>query len=309
LTERLGQPGLHLQRLAKSHVRRELVPAETPLAFRESMELEEPIELLEPLAFILSRLLGQLAERLRARSLATDHVQLDLTLEVHADRELAAEPPPGPVMTLFQRVLKLPVPTQDAKVLLKLLQLDLSAHPPAAPVKKVSIEAFPARLRFVQAGLFEPLAPEPAKLEITLARLRAVVGEKDNEDRNRVGFPARLDSHRPDSFAVLPIGYRRSESGKPSSRSCLALRWFRPVLDAWIEFSGGLPATVAFNHINATVLRASGPWRSTGAWWDENRQWQHDEWDLHLSIGGGIAVYRVFCDLHSRQWFVAGMYD
>jgi protein ImuB len=215
---------------------------------------------------------------------------------------------------LFQRVLKLPVPTQDAKVLLKLLQLDLTAHPPAAPIRKVGIETFPARLRCVQAGLFEPLAPEPAKLEITIARLRAVVGEKDKEDRNRVGFPARLDSHRSDSFAVLPLSYRHNEKHKPRSRSCLALRLFRPVLAAWIEFSGGLPAAITFNHFHATVLRASGPWRSTGAWWDENRQWRHDEWDLLLDLDGGvadggIALYRVFCDLHSRQWFVVGMYD
>src|SRR4051794_40818099 len=44
LTERLGQEGLHLQRLARGETQRELVPAEPPLTFRESMELEERVD-------------------------------------------------------------------------------------------------------------------------------------------------------------------------------------------------------------------------------------------------------------------------
>src|SRR5215472_12500589 len=132
LTQRLGQPGLHLQRLARGEVQRELVPASPPPLFQEA-ELEEAIDLLEPLGFILNRLLDELLDRLRARSLATDQVHVDLELEVHADRQLQAENPPEsttiPTLPLHQRVLKLPVPTQDAKVLLKLLQLDLAAHP------------------------------------------------------------------------------------------------------------------------------------------------------------------------------------
>jgi protein ImuB len=85
-------------------------------------------------------------------------------------------------MAEYQRTLKLAAPSQDVKVLLKLLHLDLSAHPPEAPIKKITVEAFPARLRSVQAGLFQPLAPEPAKLEITLARLRDVVGAEDGQE-------------------------------------------------------------------------------------------------------------------------------
>src|SRR6185369_5841609 len=170
LTERLGQYGLHLQRLARGAVMRELVPAALPASFQESTELEEPIELLEPLAFVLNRLLEQLMERLVERSLATDQIEIELTLEVHSDRDINA-PVSCSTLTTYQRTVKLPVPTQDGKVLLKLAQLDLAAHPPQAPVKKIKIAAIPARIRFTQTGLFQPLAPEPAKLEITMARL------------------------------------------------------------------------------------------------------------------------------------------
>src|SRR6476660_7726461 len=153
LTERLGQYGLHLQRLARGAVMRELVPAALPASFQESTELEEPIELLEPLAFVLNRLLDQLMERLIERSLATDQIEIVLSLEVHPDRENNAPVTCGSTLTTYQRTVKLPVPTQDAKVLLKLAQLDLAAHPPHAPVKKIKVEAIPSRIQFTQARL------------------------------------------------------------------------------------------------------------------------------------------------------------
>src|SRR5579884_973272 len=55
LTERLGQRGLHLHRLAQGAVMRELVPTEPPASFAECEELEEAVELLEPLSFVLNQ--------------------------------------------------------------------------------------------------------------------------------------------------------------------------------------------------------------------------------------------------------------
>jgi len=329
----LGQAGLHLQRLARGEVRRELAPFETAASFQETAELEEAVDLLEPLGFILNRLLDELLERLQARSLATDQVRVDLELEVHLDRQLQGENSSGgdgAIQSLHQRVLKLPVPTQDAKVLLKLLQLDLAAHPPQAPVKKITVEAFPARARPAQAGLFQPLAPEPAKLEITLARLRAAVGEQDDQARQRVGFPMVMDSHRPDSFQVLLLSAEANPSSSKSRSSthhamacCLStprlvLRWFRPPLAAWVECSPavvtgrGQPTAIIFNGVKASVVQASGPWLSNGAWWDRAVQWQREEWDVHLSFincNGAYGLYRILRDLQSDQWFVEGMYD
>ena len=65
----------------------------------------------------------------------------------------------------------------DAKVFLKLLQLDLQAHPPQAPVTKVWLRAEPAEPRRAQNGLFVPEAPEAEKLSVTLARIERVVGK------------------------------------------------------------------------------------------------------------------------------------
>ena len=307
LTERLGQHGLHLQRLARGAVMRELVPAAPPASFQESRELEEPIELLEPLAFVLKRLLEQLMERLIERSLATDHIEIELTLEVHSDRDVNA-PVCCSTLSTYQRTVKLPVPTQDSKVLLKLAQLDLAAHPPHAPVKKIKIAAIPARIRFTQTGLFQPLAPEPAKLEITMARLRAVVGEADAQNRNLVGFPALLDSHRPDHFQVAPPSAKQSDSAEPFPR--LALRRFRPAIPARVEVSAEqVPVWIGFSRRKARVTCASGPWRSGGQWWDAAGEWLREEWDINLTLDGHMALYRIFRDLATRNWFVEGMYD
>ena len=307
LTERLGQYGLHLQQLARGAAMRELVPAALPASFQESTELDEPIALLEPLAFALNRLLEHLMERLVERSLATDHIDIELTLEVHSDRDIN-----GPVCcsapSVYQRTVKLPVPTQDGKVLLKLAQLDLAAHPPHAPVKKIKIEAIPARIRFTQTGLFQPLAPEPAKLEITMARLRAVVGEADSQNRNLVGFPALLDSNRPDHFHVVPPSAKQGDGAEPSTR--LALRRFRPVIPARVEVSAEqTPVWIGFSQRKGRVICASGPWRSGGQWWDAAGEWLREEWDINLTIDGYPALYRIFRDLATRNWFVEGIYD
>src|SRR5712692_2061811 len=84
LSERLGQEGIRLQQLARGRSSRSLVPVEPPLVFEEAIELEYPLVLLEPLAFLLARLLDQLCARLGARALATQELHLALTFECSA---------------------------------------------------------------------------------------------------------------------------------------------------------------------------------------------------------------------------------
>jgi len=99
-----------------------LRPIEDPLRFEDELELDYPVELLEPLSFLLARLLNDLCARLNTRALSTDEVRLILTLENAPAHQCA---------------LRLPVPMADSKTLLKLLQLELSARSPAAPVLKI----------------------------------------------------------------------------------------------------------------------------------------------------------------------------
>ncbi len=299
LSERLGQRGLELQRKASGIGVRTLVPSDPPLVFEEAMELEFPLVLLEPLAFLLNRMLDRLCARLQARALAAQELSLELTLENGRSESDAA--------SCFQRTIHLPVPLIDANVFLKLLQLDLKAHPPGAPVVKIRLRIEPAKPRSAQNGLFLPASPEPEKLELTLARIAGVVGE------GRAGSPQLLDTHRPQAFEM-----RHFTPSAPNKVDCqtpkdlvTALRIFRPPLAVTVTYQDGRPSHISSNQqtkIAGEVLWAAGPWRSSGDWWEQDA-WVRDEWDIALQEKSGIALFRVVHDLVRGQWLLEGSYD
>src|SRR5271166_4134964 len=275
LASRLGEAGTRLQLLARGAGMRPLALCEPPSGFEEAMDLESPVETLEPLSFILNRLLEQLCARLEARSLAAQELGLRLQLERRvADeqtitaQELACNSDNVRQAT-FERTLRLPVAMRDAKVFLKLLQLELAAHPPGAPVTKVGITADPAPPRSAQRGLFLPMSPEAEKLEITLARVSGIVGAR------RAGIARVLDSHRQDSFRTeqLVMTSEESKTAKHPTMSevekqpRLALRMFRPAWQLRVQLSEGRP--VHFAVITTSSYRAAlqgrivwsaGPW-------------------------------------------------
>jgi protein ImuB len=284
LAERLGPEGLRLHQLARGAGGRPLVPVDEPLHFGEEIELEYPVELLEPLAFVLARLLHSLCARLTSRGLAIVELRLRLQLENRSEHA---------------RALRFPAPMLDASVFLKLLHLDLSAHPPPAPVVRIWLEAEPAKPRAAQTGLFIPLAPEPEKLEITLARLRGLVGD------GNVGSPELLDTHRPGAFRMARFSERvdagksaGGQAGVPAPR-----RVIRPVRTARVQMASGQPVHVQAEGVRGHVVSSAGPWRTSGDWWTHD-PWARDEWDVALSDG---ALYRIYSE--QGRWFVEGSYD
>jgi protein ImuB len=304
LSERLGQEGLRLQQLARGAASRTLVPVEDPLVFEESIELGFPIVLLEPLAFLLNRLLEQVCARLAARALGTQELRLALELENFSSLNRGEK---------FKRTLRLPLPMLDPKLFLKLLQLDLNAHPPGAPIIKIHLAAEPARQRSVQGGLFLPPSPEPEKLELTLARISGIVGE------SRVGSMELLDTHRAEGFRMrrfvpgaAQLNQKQKHSDAEEEKSAVAaLRIFRPPLRAKVALESGGPAHVACakkKEVQGVVLWKAGPWRSSGDWW-EREAWSRDEWDIALQNETDVALYRLVHDLLGGGWFVEGMYD
>jgi protein ImuB len=309
LAERMGQAGLHLQRLARGEIRRALAPVEPPQKFEESLEIEDPVDNLEALGFILNRLLEQVSARLAMRSLATDELRLRLQLDVHEDREVGKEVRVK-IADSWARTLKLPVAMEDTRVLLKLLQLDLAQHSPGSAVKGATLEARPARRRYTQAGLFAALAPEPEKLEVTLARIRGVVGKADARGRERVGSPEPLNTHQPDDFRVEHFTAAEDKRSAPSERSAtVTMSVFRPPLPARVRCHGNTPIHISFGEIAAAVLCAAGPWMTSGNWWKREEQWRGEEWDIAVQTAGGMGLYRIFRDLRQNAWFVEGLYD
>jgi protein ImuB len=282
IAERLGPEGLRLRELARGEGDRKLLPLAEALDFEDEIELDYPVELLEPLAFLLARLINGLSTRLATRGLATDELRLRLKLETGGTHE---------------RCLRLPVPSLDTKAFLKLLQLDLEANPPAAPIVHLWMGVNPVKPQAAQNGLFVPVAPEPVKLELTLARIQAFVGE------GRVGTPELLDTHRPDAFRIHSWGRSTASPLGRAPAARLALRIFRPRRAARVAITSSQPSFVMAEGVRGKVLDLAGPWRTSGDWWTLDA-WQRDEWDIALSDG---ALYRIYCE--PRGWFVEGSYD
>ncbi len=309
VVERLGQEGLRLQQMARGATTRPLRALNEKPCFKESMELDESIDSLEATTFIFSRLLNPLCKRLEARNRATNALRLTLTLEPLSGNKNPdpgnAENNPGKSPHCFIRTLRLPTPTRDSRVLLKLLQLDLDAHRPPRPVISVTLTAEPVQPRRIQNGLFMPLAPEPEKLELTLARIGNIVGNE------RIGSPRLLDTHRPDRFRIqhftLPTRPKARQLPTPRPVS-MALRIFRPPLEATVERLGGQLSRIFFSGKSGKVTTARGPWYGSGEWWRED-PWNREEWDVEVQNGQEHALYRIYRDPQTHQWFVDATYD
>ncbi len=284
IAARLGDEGVYLQSLARGEGHRQLRPLEDPLQFEEAMELEYPVDLLEPLSFILARLLNEVCRRLGARALATNEIRLRLTLE-NAPEHFT--------------VLRMPVPMLDPLAFLKMFQLELSGHPPAAPVLKAAVAAEPVKPRRTQQGLFISMSPEPEKLELTIARIRHLTGP------DKVGAAELVNTHRPDSFVMRPFAPGAPTHSPVRPEPKLSLRRYRPAKYAQVIMVQEQPARITSQPVNSAVVMAKGPWRTSGDWWSATT-WNRDEWDVETASGG---LYRLYHELDSRRWFVEGSYD
>jgi protein ImuB len=302
LSQRLGQEGLRLQKLAHGRAQRTLVPAEPATKFEEAIELEDAVELLEPLAFILNRMLEQICARLTSRALAANELRLTLEITGYEDQSIAEQ---EQSRRWHRRSFQFPVPMQDSRTFLKLLQLDLVTHPPDGPVKKIFLAAQPAPPRFAQLGLFLPRGPAPERLELTLARIRGIAGD------NHVGSAELLDTHAPGVFRMRPFHphMNGTKSEERQSVQTTALRILRPPLEAKVQIKHGVPTRVFLRGQPHQVTAAAGPWRNDGGWWTE-QAWTRDEWDLELQAEQTSPVLvRAYRDLSSAKWYVESTFD
>ena len=281
IAERFGETGVYLQNLAKGAIHRPLRVFQPAITYDERIELDHPVELLEPLLFLIARLLNEQCEKLEAHGMAAGEVIIRLELDGQTEHA---------------RTLRLPVPMRDSKALLKLLQMDLESHPPQAATQALSLSLKPVLPRTIQNGIFLPVAPAPDKLELTLARIRGIVGE------NNVGVPELLDTHHPHPYRLKTVQPQITTLQPPSTHA--AFRHFRPPLPAKVELQQGRPARLAASSIHGKILNAAGPWRTSGDWWTQTA-WNRDEWDVTLSNG---ALYRIYRE-PDQHWFIAGAYD
>ncbi|HEV3140337.1 MAG TPA: hypothetical protein VGY57_07475 [Vicinamibacterales bacterium] len=327
LVARLGRASLIWQAMARGEDVRPLVPTLEAERFESSLDLEWPIADLEPLSFVLTRLLEPLAVRLerRDRGAAVLHVVLRLvTREMYARR------------------MELPSPMRDVRTLRTLALLDLESHPAPAAIDRVTIVIDPTPGRVLQHTLFTRAHPTPEQISTLLARLAALMGH------DRIGAPADVDSYRPGAFAMIPFATEHGEPNRTRRNSFLedsassalnvvtsALRRCRHPVPARVAVdAGGRPARVTTDRrgfAGGSVVACAGPWRTSGNWWASDSRksevrsqksdvpgisafrlqtsdlpWDRDEWDVSLNDG---AVYRIFQDRASDAWFIDAIVD
>ena len=290
LIARIGQAGKRLHLLARGEWPHLMFPIEPSFesGLIEREELDHPVEMLEPLLFLLARMTDALLERVKAKARAIASLRVVLNLDGGKQHE---------------RIVRPALPLQDARTLLKLLQLDLEAHPPNTAIIALELHAQSAAPHRAQHGLFLPQAPEPGRLEVLLARLRKLLGEQ------HVGSPELLDEHRPDAFRIVPFSPQSPARIEHQSATVpIALRMCRPPQAIGVTLRGAAPSHIFWNGQRYAVREAAGPWRLSGQWWSESN-WSREEWDVRLASGGIERMCRIARDPSSNCWYVQGTYD
>jgi protein ImuB len=295
LVSRLGQEGKRMRQLARGEYQHLLVPmeAEFDSALVQTFELEDPVEALEPLLFLISRVLDELMQRAMTRALAIASLQVTLSLLT----ELHAAP------RAHQRTIRPALPTQDVRTLLKLVQLELETYPPGAAIIGLELKAVSARPHRAQHGMFMPQSPEPGRLEVLLARLRKLLGE------DRLGAPQLLDTHKCDSFRMAQFGQKAMAGAIPDFTGAKAvLRMCRPPVAIRVDTAESVPQTIWLEGQRYFATRHAGPWRKSGEWWSLDN-WCREEWDVALADQKAEMLCRIAHDPASGTWYLQGTYD
>jgi nucleotidyltransferase/DNA polymerase involved in DNA repair len=330
LAARLGADGPIWQRIARGEDEEPLVPCGPEERFEEHLELEWPIDALEPLSFVLGRVLDPLCAHLERRDRAAATLIIELRL---VSRET------------FTRRLQLPAPVRDPRVLRTLALLDLDVHPPRTGIDAVTVRIEPTPGRVLQYSLLERARPAPEQVSTLLARLTALMGQ------DRCGSPQVLDTFRPGAFTLRPFvadgeGIRPLANAsevtlsapgqaavRASSETSVALRRFRRPVPIRVAGEAHRPARIMADRLGVAggrVDACAGPWHTSGEWWAPNaddkgtphpavgdtteRQagvsrpmaWNHAEWDIALEDG---TMCRIFQDRDTYAWFMEGVID
>lgn len=292
LIARLGQPGARLRQFARGEAPHLLVPAPSAFILEERMELDSPVELLDSLLFVLGVLLDHLIARATAHILALAAVTVTLTLEGGSTHTRTVRPA---------------LPNNDRRLWLKLLYLDLQAHPPSAAILALTVTAEPGSISKVQLGLFTPQLPEPSRLDVTLARIRSIAGDEN------VGRPVLEDTHKPEAFRVAPFVIPQAAAIRaPRGRSRGAVRRLRPPELVPVTLHQRRPASFVFRNQRYFVEQTFGPWFSSGNWWGAEI-WSVEKWDLIARTGNETLCCCLARNPNrpasSQEWRIEALYD
>lgn len=301
VAHRLGAAGAELVRRARGENDVPIAVRPIPHTFEESLKLEYAVDRVEPLLFVLRRLLERITARLEFHALGCREVRIALGSD-SAECDV--------------RCIPVSVPTADRRTLLTLVSVHIESHPPSFAVTAVTATGISTRLQPTQLDLFRPADPMSAALAVALARLSTLCGP------GRVGVLRDAGTHRPDAVQIDPFTGQvplitgvdsspeshasRVEFSGSSAVVRLALRVFRPPMPIEVVASRNRPYRVrSVDRLGGRVMHWAGPWRMRGEWWSTD-PYAREYYDVELSDGG---VYRIYRDVYSGRWLADGVYD
>jgi protein ImuB len=290
LVARLGSQAAAWSALARGASPHNFQPIEAEFSLREFCGFDTPVEQMDSLLFIGARMIDCLVERAAARALSLASLAVQMELE-------------GGLA--YRRAIRPALATADRKFLLKLLQLELAAHPPQAAALSLTLAAEAGQSSQVQLGLFAPQTPEPSRLDVTIARLKAIAGE------DRVGSPVLEDTHRPGSFRMESFAVPSQSTSAKSSQAIrprLALRRMRPPAPVRVQLRALTPVAFRDRERSFKIAAAYGPWRTSGCWWSD-ATWNAEEWDVLAETGGSSVACLLVRDCARNEWRLEAFYD
>ncbi|MDB4959996.1 MAG: Nucleotidyltransferase/DNA polymerase involved in repair-like protein [Myxococcales bacterium] len=289
ILERFGREAHRLYQLAAGERWDPLVPMAPPEAPDEHVVLDDDLDDVESLAFVLKAAIDRLLDRLAARGRALVALHVELTLR-HAVGDT----------TLRADCIKPATATLDSRSLARLVHLRLTGMPPSAPVNAARVWAEDVAATREQLAMFtsRPRRDLRAANE-AIARLRAELGD------DAVVRAVLREGHLPEAS----FGWERLQEVVPASPQP---RMIRPLVRRLHARPQMLPPQArqvrddgwllsGLEH--GAVVRIVGPYIISGGWWGAGGELHREYHFAELRRGDCLWVYY---DRNRRRWFCQG---
>ena len=290
LVSRMGQPAKRLHQMATGTCAHIFQPLQTTSIYKEQVGFDSPVDLFESLLFSIAPMLDRLILRAREEMKSITALTVSMVL---SDR------------SSHIRTIQPALASTDNKLFLKLLHLDMDAHPPKAGVLELTLTAILGLSQRIQLGIFSPQHPDASHLQVTLARIRKVVGP-DN-----AGSPVLEDSHRQSTFALRTFTTIDPYLGNHTTGcSYLAKRQLKSPTPIDVSVLDHLPSLFFLAGCRFHIQKAYGPWKSTGKWWN-SQPWDIEQWDVIATDVASRKLFRCCLSMDKRTgwWCLDGIYD
>jgi len=293
---RLGAAAYHEYRRFSGFREAPFVPEPHPVPLTDAVDLDEPVEQVEPLVYLVGRLLEGLVRRLGVRDLAVAEVGVELTYERRREGTAEALQRAAFERRLVERV-RPGAPTLQVERLLELVRLRLESTRLDAGVVRVRVGVRGVKGDREQLQLFAARRRRDlAAADRAVARIRAECGDP-------AVVVARLrDGYLPETaFEWVPLrrvtiprpvrGYRRQMVRRIFSTPDPLPPRARRDPDGWLLRGAG------HGHVVDTV----GPFIVSGAWWQTP---VHREYYFAETRDG--SIFWIYHDRPGRRWFLQG---